>query len=61
MTSFDPGEDAALLISRRGKIISLDIKLDVAIPDRFEIGLKQGFGKRDISHLQGLLGQSLSK
>ena len=61
MTSFSPGEDAALLVSRRGKIISLDIKLDVAIPDRFEIVLRKGFGKRDISRLQGLLGQDLSK
>ncbi len=59
MTSFSPGEDAALLVSRRGKIISLDIKLDVAIPDRFEIGLKQRFGKRDIARLQNLLGQDL--
>lgn len=59
MISFSPGEDAALLVSRRGKIVSLDIKLDVAIPDRFEIGLKQRFGKRDIARLQNLLGQDL--
>ena len=61
MTSFSPGEDAALLISRRGKIINLGIKLDVAIPERFEIGLKKNFGKRNLTRLQSLLGQVLGK
>lgn len=61
MTSFSPGEQVSLLISRRGKVINLDITLDVAIPDRFEIVLKSDFGKRDISRLKSLLGQDLNK
>lgn len=61
MTSFRPGEQVSLLVSRRGKVINLDITLDVAIPDRFEIMLKSGFGKRDISRLKSLLGQDLNK
>lgn len=61
MTSFSPGEKATLLISRRGKIINLDITLGVAIPDRFEIVVKSDFQKRDISRLKSLLGQDLKK
>ena len=59
MTSFRPGEKTTLLISRRGKVISLDIKLDSAIPDHFNIVLQGDFGKRHIKRLQSLLGQSL--
>ena len=61
MTSFSPGEQVSLLISRRGKVINLEITLDVAIPDRFEIVLKSDFEKRDISRLKSLLGQDLNK
>ncbi len=59
MTSFYPGEETTLLISRRGRIISLDIKLDTAIPERFDIVLQAGFRKRHIKRLQSLLGQAL--
>ena len=61
MSSFGPGEETVLLISRRGKIISLEIKLDTAIPDYYEILLKSDFNKRDISRLQKLLGQDPRK
>ena len=61
MTSFGPGEETVLLISRRGKVISLDIKLDTAIPDHFEILLKSDFNNRDITRLQKLLGQDPRK
>jgi len=61
MSSFVPGEETVLLISRRGKIISLQIKLDTAIPDHYEILLKSDFNKRDISRLQKLLGQDPRK
>ena len=57
MSSFHPGEETTLLISRRGRIISLDIKLDTAIPDRFDIVLQSDFRKRHIKRLQSLLGQ----
>ncbi len=59
MTSFHPGEKTTLLISRRGRIIKLDITLDAAIPERFDIVLQTNFGKRHIKRLQSLLGQSL--
>lgn len=61
MTSFVPGEKVSLLVSRRGKITTLEITLDIAIPDRFEILLKSGYGKRDISRLENLLGQDLNQ
>ena len=59
MSSFHPGEETTLLISRRDRIISLDIKLDTAIPDRFDIVLQSDFRKRHIKRLQSLLGQNL--
>ena len=61
MTSFRPGEEATLLVSRRDRVISLDIKLDVAIPDYYEIKLKSDYRKSHINRLQGLLGQNLGK
>ena len=60
MKSFTPGEQTGLIISRRGKILNIDITLDSAIPDRFDIVLKSDFGKRDIRRLQSLLGQDPS-
>lgn len=61
MTSFPPGNETSLLISRRGKIIHLDIKLDTALPEKFNIVLQSGVGKRHLKRLQSLLGQSLLK
>jgi len=57
MTSFSPGDSVKLLVSRRGRIFSLDTRLDVAIPERFDIQAKNGFDKRDLKRLQSLLGQ----
>ena len=59
MTSFRPGEETTLLVARRGKITRLAIKLDAAIPDKYEIVLQSGFGKGDVRRLQRLLGQNL--
>jgi len=61
MASYRPGDNATLLVSRRGQIISLDVTLDTAIPDRFDIVLRSGFGKRHINRLQSLLGQVLAR
>ena len=61
MSSFSPGEQTSLLVSRRDRIIRLDIKLDVAIPDHFEIVLEPGYAKRNITRLQRLLGQDPRK
>ena len=59
MTSFRPGEETTVLLARRGKIISLNITLDAALPDRYDIVLQPRFGKRHISRLQSLPGQEL--
>ena len=59
MTSFDPGEKTTLLVARRGKIMTLDVELETAIPERFDIVVQSGFGKRHISRLRRLLGQDL--
>lgn len=61
MASFNPGEQLSLLVSRRGRVIKLEVKLDVAIPDHFEIVLKSNFSKRNITRLQRLLGQDPRK
>ncbi len=59
MTAYQPGQKTTLLVSRRGQILTLNIELDAAIPERFDIVLKSGFGKRHINRLQSLLGQNL--
>lgn len=61
MTSFAPGEQTTLLVSRRGRIIELTIKPDIATPDHFQIVLKSGFEKRNITRLERLLGQDPRK
>jgi len=58
MTSFSPGEQTTLLVSRRGRIMELTIKLDAAIPDKFLVLLKPGFDNRDVARLERLLGQN---
>jgi hypothetical protein len=59
MGSFLPGEETSILVSRRGKIMSFDLTLDAAIPKRYNIVVKSGFGKRHVNRLQSLLGQKL--
>ena len=59
MASFHPGEQTSLLISRRNRIISLDIKLDTAIPEHFDIVRQTNSKNSHIKHLQSLLGQNL--
>ena len=59
MAGFLPGKKTTVLLSRRGKVMSLDITLDEAIPERYEIGVQSSFGRRHIKRLESLLGQSL--
>ena len=59
MTAYQPGQKTTLLIARRGQIIKLAIELEPAVPERFDIVLQSGFGKRYIHRLQSLLGQNL--
>ena len=61
MISFRPGDETTLLVSRRNRIISLDIKLDTALPERYEIVRQSKFKKSHLEHLQSLLGQELSQ
>ena len=61
MSSFQPGEQTSLLISRRNRVISLDIKLDNAIVERFDIVRQSNFKKSHVKHLQNLLGQDLGQ
>jgi predicted metalloprotease with PDZ domain len=57
MSSFRPGEKTSLTVSRRDKIISLEITLDTAVPENYSILPKPGFDRRDMARLQSLLGQ----
>lgn len=61
MTTWQPGQATTLLVARRGQIIKLDIEIEAAIPERFNILLQSDFGKRHVSRLQRLLGQNLQK
>jgi predicted metalloprotease with PDZ domain len=61
MTAWQPGRKTTLLVARRGQIITLEVELEAAIPERFDIVLKSVFGKRQISRLQSLLGQNLQE
>ncbi len=57
MSSFRPGEKTSLTVSRRDRIISLEITLDTAVPESYSIVPKPGFDRRDVTRLRGLLGQ----
>ena len=59
MESFRPGEKTTLLVSRRGRVISLDVTLGTAIPDKFVIKLSDNFKQSQIRRLQSLLGQDI--
>lgn len=59
MTSFQPGQETTVLVSRRGRIIQLDIQLDNSIPDSYNIVLQSDYKKSDIKRLQKLLGQDI--
>lgn len=61
MSAWQPGQRTTLLVSRRGQIIRLDITLEAAIPERFDIVVQSRFGKRHINRLKSLLGQDLRK
>jgi len=61
MSSFRPGEKTTLTVSRRDRIISLEITLDTAIPENYSIVPKPGFDRRDVTRLQSLLGQDPSR
>lgn len=57
MASFRPGEKTSLTVSRRDRIIGLEITLDTAVPETYSIVPKAGFDRRDVTRLQSLLGQ----
>jgi predicted metalloprotease with PDZ domain len=61
LKTFSPGEQTTLLISRRGEISSLKLTLDTAKPDRYDIQVQPGFGKRHLRRLQSLLGQTIGE
>jgi predicted metalloprotease with PDZ domain len=59
MNSLKPGKKTRILVSRRGRIMSLELTLDAAIADGYSIVLHSRFGKRHVNRLQSLLGQNL--
>lgn len=59
MSSFNAGDKTSVLISRRGRIINREITLETASPERFDIKVRSGWGKRHITRLQSWLGQDL--
>ena len=61
MTAWQPGQKSTLLLARRGQIITLNIEFETATPERFDIVLQSGFGKRHLNRLQSLLGQNLQE
>jgi predicted metalloprotease with PDZ domain len=61
MTSFVPGETNEVLISRRGRIMTMAVKFELAAPEQFNIVVQSGFSDRHIKRLQRFLGQNLRK
>lgn len=59
MLRLRPGEDVELLIARRGKIMSVPLRLTESIPATYEIGVVPDFGKRELRRLETWLGQPL--
>ena len=59
MESFRPGERTTLLVSRRGQVRQLELTLEAAIPEKFEIQLKEGYKQSQVRRLQDLLGQKV--
>jgi predicted metalloprotease with PDZ domain len=59
MESFRPGEQTILLVSRRGQILELELTLESAMPEKFEIRLREGYKQSQLRRLQDLLGQKL--
>ena len=59
MSSFQPGQETTVLISRRGRIIQLDIQLGSSIPESYNIVLQSDYKKSDIKRLRKLLGQEI--
>lgn len=59
MESFRPGEQTTLLVSRRGQILELELTLESAVPEKFEIRLKEAFKQSQVRRLQDLLGQKI--
>lgn len=59
MLRLRPGEDVELLIARRGRIISVPVRLQESIPATYEIGVMPDFGRRELRRLEAWLGQPL--
>jgi predicted metalloprotease with PDZ domain len=59
MSSFQPGEKTTLLVTRRGRVLSLDVTLDNAIADKYDIKLRAGYRPGHIKRLKSLLGQKI--
>jgi hypothetical protein len=50
-----------VLISRRGRIMTMAVKFELAAPEQFNIVVQSGFSDRHIKRLQRFLGQNLRK
>jgi hypothetical protein len=59
MESFLPGEKTTLLVSRRGQILELELTLETAIPEKFEIRLREDYKQSEVRRLKALLGQEI--
>lgn len=59
MLRLRPGEDVALLIARRGRIMTIPLRLEESIPATYGIGVVPDFGKRELRRLESWLGQPL--
>jgi len=59
MARLRPGENANLLLARRGRIIEISLMLEEARPTTYEIKVDPDFGKRELRRLGSWLGQAL--
>lgn len=54
------GEWVQLLLSRHGRILRLDLQLGPVRPLHYEIGVVEGFGRRELRRMSDWLGQELA-
>ena len=54
------GERVELLLARQGKLKTLVVQLSAQRPTYYEVGIKDGFGRRELRRLERWLGQELA-
>jgi predicted metalloprotease with PDZ domain len=60
MESLRPGETADLLLVRNGRVLSLPVQVQDALPDKYRISIKPDINKREKERMEQWLGLKLT-